>query len=220
MPDPIRPSATPLRVFIVDDHPLISSALEAAIRSADLEVVGSAETVQEAIEAAPGLRPDVVLVDIDLPDRSGLALVRELAPRLPETRILMLTVSADPADVVEAMRAGASGYLTKGIRPDALIRAIHGAASGQLAMSRGMAGGLIRDLLTAGRKDRSRTGGRDSLTHREVEVLRLVADGLTDVQIAETLSISPRTVESHVSKTLRKLGVQSRAEAGRQYRGS
>lgn len=209
----------PLRVFIVDDHPLISSALKAAIESADLQVVGAAETVQQAIDIAPGLRPDVILVDIDLPDRSGLALVRELAPRLPETRILMLTVSSAPADVLEAMRAGASGYLTKGIRPDALVRAIQGAAAGQLAMSRRMAAELIGDLLAAGRPERPMTG-RDSLTNREVEVLRLLADGLTDVQIAETLSISPRTAESHVSKVLRKLGVRSRAEAGRQYRGS
>ncbi len=219
MPD--ASAGRPLRVVIVDDHPLISSALQAAIEGPTLSVVGSAESADEAIRVVPGLRPDVVLVDIDLPDRSGIALVRELAPRLPDARILMLTVSTAPRDVLDAMRAGASGYLTKGLRPDALIRAIHGAAAGQLAMSRAMAADLVRQLVADGRGGRTGGGattGVEGLTAREAEVLRLVADGLTDGQIAEALSISPRTVETHVSNVLRKLGVRTRAEAGRQFR--
>jgi DNA-binding NarL/FixJ family response regulator len=149
----------------------------------------------------------------------GIRLVRELAPRLPETRIVMLTVSATDRDLVEAIRAGASGYLTKDLAPEALLRAVLGVHAGELAMSRRMAARVIRRLVAL--PYGGRPGPNDSrlavLSIREAEVLQFLAKGLTDRHIAETLTISPRTVETHVSSILHKLRARNRAEAARLY---
>jgi DNA-binding NarL/FixJ family response regulator len=159
------------------------------------------------------VEPDVMLVDIDLPDMNGVQLVRELASRLPECKIVMLTASGKTDDVVSAIRSGASGYLTKDMPGDALIRAVLGIAKGDLPMPRRLAAQLVSRLVRPSRRDET-TG----LSEREVEVLRLVADGLTDREIGEALGISPRTVGRHVGSILDKLGVRNRAEAARHYR--
>jgi len=211
----------PVRVMLVDDHALVRAAVRQAISAPDVEMVAEATTAEEALRIAPQVRPDVLLVDIDLPGMDGIRLVRELAPRLPETRIVMLTVSSADRDLVEAIRAGATGYLTKDLSPEALLRAVRGAHVGELAMPRGMAARLVRRLVDAG----SRTPGAagDSalagLSVREKEVLRLLAEGLTDREIATSLTISPRTVETHVSSILHKLRARNRAEAAIRYRG-
>lgn len=209
----------PLRVMLVDDHALVRGAIRQALESPDIEVVGEAGTAEEAIEMGSRLRPDVLLLDIDLPGLSGIEAVRELAPRLPDTRIVMLTVSTDRRDLLDAVRHGASGYLTKDLTGDALQRAVRGARHGDLAMSRGDAATVVEHLSRAAR---GRAGDPDSvealLSSREQDVLRLLADGLTDREIAIGLAISPRTVESHVSSVLRKLGVRNRAEAAQRYR--
>lgn len=208
----------PIRVMIVDDHALIRSAIRQALGASDVIVVGEAGSAEEALELAPQLRPDVLLIDIDLPGLSGIEAVRELAPRLPETRIVMLTASTDHRDLLEAVRHGATGYLTKDVGGDALLRAIRGLRHGHLAMSRGHAATVLEHLS----RTRSRPPTSDAmdaiLSSRERDVLRLLAEGLTDREIATGLAISPRTVESHVSSVLRKLGVRNRAEAAQHYR--
>lgn len=208
-----------LRVMIVDDHALVRAAVAQAITAPDVEVVAEAATAEEALKIAPDLRPDVMLVDIDLPGMDGIRLVRELAPRLPQTRIVMLTVSAADRDLVEAMRYGASGYLTKDLTPEALLRAVRSASTGELAMTRSMAGRLVRRLLGAGRNvpSRDKSAAMASLSAREREVLRLLAEGLTDREIATSLTISHRTVETHVSSILHKFGARNRGEAARRY---
>jgi DNA-binding NarL/FixJ family response regulator len=206
----------PLRVMLVDDHALVRSAIRQAITAADIEVVAESATAEEALDVAPQVRPDVLLLDLDLPGMTGLQLLRELSPRLPETQIVMLTVSSDTRDLVEAMRAGAVGYLTKDLSPDALQRTIRGIPKGDLPMSRRLAAELVRQLSGPGR-----AAGEDQglgLSGREDDVLRLLAAGLTDRGIAEALKISPRTVETHVGSILRKLGVRNRSEAARRYR--
>jgi DNA-binding NarL/FixJ family response regulator len=211
-----------IRVMIVDDHALVRAAIRQAITANDVEMVGEAAVAEEALEMAPRVRPDVLLVDIDLPGMDGLRLARELATRLPETRIVMLTVSTAERDVLDAMRYGASGYLTKDLSPEALLRTVRGVHAGELAMPRRMTARLVRRLVATSRH--APVTGDDpalaSLSVREEEVLRLLAGGLTDRAIAEALTISPRTVESHVGSILAKLGVANRAEAAARYRRS
>jgi two-component system nitrate/nitrite response regulator NarL len=206
--------------MLVDDHPLVRSAVRQALSEPDIELVGEAATADEAMALAPRTRPDVLLVDITLPGMNGLQLVRELAPRLPETRFVMLTVSTSERDLIQAMDNGATGYLTKDLTPEALLRAVRGAHSGDLAMPRRMAARLVNHLVDRTRRSPS-PGDRASvqaLSQREREVLRLLAEGLTDREIAESLTISARTVETHVSSVLHKLGVRNRAEAANRYR--
>ena len=205
--------------MLVDDHALIRSAIRQALEGDDLHVVGEAATAEEAIALAPTLRPDLLLLDIDMPGMSGIEAVRELAPRLPETRIVMLTVSTDRRDLIDAMRHGASGYLTKDLTGEALLRAVRGIQRGDLPMSRAHAAQVVEHLQRTSRSGSAEDGDISArLSSREYEVLRLLADGMTDREIAAGLAISPRTVESHVGSVLRKLGVRNRAEAAQRYR--
>lgn len=210
----------PMRVLLVDDHALVRSAIRQALEAPDIDVVGEASSAEEALSMATLLRPDLLLLDIDLPGLSGIDAVRELAPRLPDTRIVMLTVSTDRRDLLAAVRHGAFGYLTKDLSGDALLRAVRGIRRGDLPMSRSHAATVVESLA---RSARGRTSSEDDdlggvLSAREAEVLRFLADGLTDREIAGALAISPRTVESHVSSVLGKLGVRNRAEAAQRYR--
>ena len=207
-----------LRVMLVDDHALVRAAVRQAITAPDVEMVAEAATAEEALQLAPQIRPDVLLVDIDLPGMDGVGLVRELAPRLPDTRIVMLTVSSADHHLLDAMRYGARGYLTKDLSPEALLRAVRSAYDGELAMPRALAARLVHRLVeTSSRTADSADPALATLTMREEEVLRLLAEGLTDREIAGSLTISPRTVETHVSSVLHKLGARNRAEAARRY---
>jgi DNA-binding NarL/FixJ family response regulator len=206
-----------LRVMLVDDHALVRSAVRGALAAPDIEVVAEASSAEAAVDLALRERPDVILLDVDMPGMSGLQLIRELRPRLPDTQIVMLSVSGDERNVLEAMRHGASGYLTKDLGPEALQRAVRGIRDGDLAMSRRMAARTLRRFIEGG--SASAEGSALSvLSSRELQVLGNLADGLTDREIAEALVISPRTVESHVSSILRKLEVRNRAEAAMRYR--
>jgi two-component system, NarL family, response regulator DevR len=208
-----------LRIMLVDDHALVRSAIRQALEAPDVIVVGEASSAEEALELAPRLRPDVLLLDIDLPGLSGIEAVRELAPRLPDTRVVMLTVSTDRRDLLDAVRHGAAGYLTKDLTGDALLRAVRGLRRGDLAMSRGHAATVVEHLARSTRSGAPASDAIDGLlSSRERDVLRLLAEGMTDREIAAALAISPRTVESHVSSVLRKLGVRNRAEAAQRYR--
>ena len=212
--------AEPIRVMLVDDHALVRSAVRQALTAPDIEVVGEAATADEALLLAPELQPHILLLDINLPGTDGLRLLRELVPRLPATHIVMLTISDNRRDLSDAVRSGAAGYLTKDLSPEALQRAVRGIRSGDLAMSRSMAADVIRDLATGARRGTSDAADPRlaSLSGREDEVLRHLAEGLTDREIAERLGISPRTVETHVGSILHKLGVRNRAQAAAHYR--
>lgn len=205
----------PLRVMVVDDHALVRAAIRQAISSPGIEVIAEAATAAAALETAPEVVPDVLLLDLGLPDRNGLQVLRELRERLPSTQVVVLTISGSPRDVHEAVRSGAAGYLTKDLDPAALFRAIDGIRHGQLAMSRAIATEALREL----RDDWARAshGCDDRLTFREEEVLQLVADGMTDREIASRLGVSKRTAEAHVGHILRKLGVRNRARAARLF---
>jgi DNA-binding NarL/FixJ family response regulator len=213
----------PLRVMLVDDHALVRSAVRQALTVPDIEVVGEAASADDALLLAPQLRPDVLLLDINLPGSDGLRVLRELRPRLPETKIVMLTVSTERRDLLEAIREGAAGFLTKDLSPEALLRTVRGIRRGDLPMSRVMAADVIRSLANRPPPPAANPGTSDilsSLSAREGEVLRHLAGGLTDREIGEQLGISPRTVETHVGSILHKLNVRNRAEAARRYRES
>lgn len=204
--------------MLVDDHALVRAAVRQAMTAADIEMVADAATAEDALRLAPQVRPDVLLVDIDLPWMDGVDLVRELAPRLPETRIVMLTVSSADHHLLDAIRYGARGYLTKDLTPDALLRAVRSAYDGELAMPRRLAARLVHRLVESSKRSTTRDGAAlPGLSQREFEVLGLLAEGLTDRRIGEALTISARTVETHVSSILHKLGARNRAEAAQRY---
>ena len=207
-----------LRVMLVDDHALVRSAVRGALDAPDIEIVAEASSAEAALDVALRERPDVILLDVDMPGMSGLQLIRELRPRLPDTQIVMLSVSGDDRNVLEAMRHGAAGYLTKDLGPEALQRAVRGIRQGDLAMSRRMAARTLKRFIEGGAGGTGETSALGVLSSRELQVLGNLADGLTDREIAEALVISPRTVESHVSSILRKLEVRNRAEAALRYR--
>lgn len=208
------PTGPDLRVMLVEDHALVRDAIRRTLDVPGIRVVAEAASAEEALAIVMDHRPDVILLDIDLPGMSGVHLVRELSPRLPETHIVMLTGSLNRDDMVAAIRNGASGFLTKDTSPQGLVRAILGLREGDLPMPRRLAAELVRELVTTPAKGEGDSG----LSTREIEVLRLVTQGLTDRDIGEALGISPRTVGRHVGNVLDKLGVRNRAEAARRYR--
>ena len=180
-----RAGSQRLRVMLVDDHALVRSAVRQAIDAADVELVAEAATAEDAFALALAVRPDVMLLDIDLPGMNGIQMLEELAPRLPDTKIVMLTVSDSERDMIDALARGAAGYLTKDLSPEALLRALRGTQRGELAMSRRFAARAMRHFVEAARKGRRpQAGAIEGLSPRENDVLRMLADGLTDKEIA------------------------------------
>jgi DNA-binding NarL/FixJ family response regulator len=210
-----------LRIVLVEDNVAVRLAVGKALRTGDLEVVAELGTGEEALSEIPVLVPDVVLLDLELPGISGLHVVRQLAPRLPSVHFVMLTVSSESEDLLAAIGAGASGYLTKDIGPEGLRRAVRGIRDGDLPMPRRMAAAALRHFASAGRAwpaegPSARLLAR--LSPREREVLRLLSNGLTDREIAEALTLSPRTIGTHVGSILRKLEARNRAAAAWMFR--
>lgn len=217
-------AVAPARVLLVDDHPLVRAAVRQAISADDIEVVGEAGTADAAMQLAARLHPDLVLLDLDLPDRSGLAFLRDVRETQPELQVVVLTVSDADRDLIDAIDLGAVGYLTKDVAPDSLLRSVRAARAGDLPLPRRMATSVISRLAdepASASKDRgSEAAALERLTPRERQVLELIADGRTDRQAAEELGISVRTVEAHVGSILRALPAANRAEAARRYRAS
>lgn len=212
-------TATTTRVMLVDDHPLLRTAVAQAISAPDMTVVAEAGTAEEALAVASEVSPDLLLLDINLPGSSGLDLIRELRRRVPETKIVMLTVSTLQREADEALLNGAIGYLTKDLAPDALRRAVRSIQVGQLAMPRHMAAASLHRFADAAQRAApTAASGLPGLSAREREVLRFLAEGMTNRQIADALTLSPRTIERHVGSILDKLDVPNRAAAARAYR--
>lgn len=207
------------RVVLVEDHPMVRRAIRDVIKRTNLEVVGEFAGAEEAARHLPGLRPDVVLVDLSLPGRSGLTFIREMRAVLPRTQFIVLSASHDEQDVVEAVRAGARGFLSKDLDVTGLTRALTALERGELPFSRRLEA-MLFERFVFNRSHRETDADRLSeLTLRENEILVLLTEGLTDREIAERLVIGRRTVETHVTHILHKLGVSRRAEAARIYRG-
>jgi DNA-binding NarL/FixJ family response regulator len=211
-----------VRVMVVDDHPIWRDAAARTLTEAGYSVVATAGNGAQALRVAAATRPDVVLLDLNLPDLPGAQVTRQLLAALPDVRVLILSASGERQDVLDAVTAGASGYLLKSAEPTELTAAVHSTAAGRAVFTPGLAGlvlGEYRRLAQSGTPGAGGQGGGSTagprapqLTERETEVLRLVATGLTYPQIAERLSLSPRTVQNHVQNTLSKLQLHNKAQ--------
>jgi DNA-binding NarL/FixJ family response regulator len=194
------------RVIVVDDHALFRDGVRARLAGA-VELVGEAGTVEEAVAVIRAERPDVVLLDVHMPDGGGLAVVAAIREELPEVRFLALSVSDAPGDVIDLVRAGASGYVTKSIEPGDLAGAVCKVAAGEAVFTPSLAGFVLDDAQA--------DPELASLTPRECEVLRLIARGYLYKEVALDLEISVKTVEHHVSAVLRKLQLTNRHQLSR-----
>ncbi len=199
-----------LRIVVADDHTVVQEGLRALLSAVDgYELVGVAGTGNEAVRAAVTLRPDVVVMDIQMPGMTGIEATREIARVAPEVAVLMLTMFEDDDSVFAAMRAGALGYVLKGAPPADMIRAITSVAAGEAIFGTGVA----RRALTYLTRPRADSVAFPELTAREREVLDLIAAGITNAAIASRLGLAPNTVSNHISNIFAKLRVASRAEA-------
>jgi DNA-binding NarL/FixJ family response regulator len=204
-----------LRVLIVDDHALFRRGLQMVLQQEeDIEVVGEAADGAEAIEQAVELMPDVVLMDVRMPKRSGIEATQQIRDSLPHAKILMLTISDEEQDLYEAIKAGASGYLLKEISIEEVADAIRSVWAGQSRISPSMASKLLSEFAAMSKRaDERQQVPAPRLTEREMEVLRLVAQGLNNRDIAAQLFISENTVKNHIRNILEKLHLHSRMEA-------
>ncbi|AYC41379.1 response regulator [Streptomyces griseorubiginosus] len=203
-----------IRVLLADDQTLVRAAFAMLVASArDMEVVGEAGSGREAVGAAREVRPDLVVMDIRMPDLDGIEATRLIAAdeTLAGVRVLVLTTYDTDENIVEALRAGASGFLVKDTRPAELLDAIRTVAAGEALLSPGPTARLIERFLRSP-SPAVATGGPECLSDREREVLALVARGLNNTEIAEALGLSPLTAKTHVSRIMGKLGARDRAQ--------
>jgi NarL family two-component system response regulator LiaR len=206
VPSPQRADQGRIRILIADDHEIVRQGLRTFLElDPTLEVVGDAANGTQAVRLAHRLRPDVVLMDLVMPEMDGIAATVAIRRELPDTHVLVITSMLEDASVGEAVRAGAVGYLLKDTRASDLRQAIKAAAVGQVQLSPAAAARLMREMTAPERLD--------ALSEREMEVLRLLAHGSANKQIARDLGIAEKTVKTHVSSILGKLGVQSRTQA-------
>jgi DNA-binding NarL/FixJ family response regulator len=201
--------ATPVTVFLLDDHDVVRDGLRAVLEAAGLVVVGDASTAAEALRRAPAVRAQVAILDIELGEGDGVSVCRELRTAVPETAVLMLTSHDDDEALFASIMAGAAGYLLKQIKGLDLVNAVRKVAAGQ---------SLLDPSVTARVLERLRSGPREDprlvlLTEQERKVLELVADGMTNRQIGNQLHLAEKTVKNYMSSVLAKLGLASRTQA-------
>jgi len=201
-----------VRVLLVDDQNLFRRGLATLLASSeDLEVVGEAADGREALEKARSLRPDVVLMDVHMPVCDGIQATQLIKAERPKTKVVVLTVSEDDADLFRAINSGAEGYLLKNLYPDDLFQSIHSVMAGESPVSPAMAGHLLQEIRQPSR--RQGQGPASELTPREREILQLVAEGLSNAEIASRLYVVEGTVKNHLHNVLGKLQLSNRVQA-------
>lgn len=199
-----------MRVLVADDHSLFRDGIASLLEAAGHEVVAQVGNGQLAVTEAERLRPDVILMDLSMPVMDGLEALRQIHAARPETQVVMLTVSDEDPTLLEAVRAGARGYLLKNLNADVFLQLLAGLEQGEAAMTRQTTTRLMEGLSGRVREPAEPSPG---LTARELELLKLVASGLSNKAIAQTLSVSVNTVKYHMKNVLEKLGAQNRTDA-------
>jgi DNA-binding NarL/FixJ family response regulator len=202
-----------LRVLLVDDHDLFRTGLKNLLEEQGVHVVGEAPNGQTALRLATELVPDVVIMDLNMPGLSGVETTRHLTGIAPLARVVVLTISVDDEDVMNAVMAGACGYLLKDSSIDDLLAGIRAAASGESLISPQIASKVLQRLRSQGKSEDAAATIRAELSDREVEVLKLIANGKDNAEIARELFISPKTVKNHISNILMKLQIDNRIQA-------
>jgi DNA-binding NarL/FixJ family response regulator len=203
-----------IRVLLVDDHDFFRTGLRSLLAEhPEIEVVGEAPDGKSGLELYPRRKPDVVLMDLNMPGASGIETTRRLLSSWPDARVLVLTVSVDDAAVLDAVRAGAAGYIVKDAVIDEIVRGIRAASSGQFLASPRVSGALVAAAEDVSTRTEEVKRVASTLSEREMNVLRLIAEGKGNLEISEELYISPSTVKHHVGEILDKLGVGNRVEA-------
>ncbi|WP_026178849.1 response regulator [Streptomyces hokutonensis] len=204
----------PIRVFLVDDHEVVRRGLTDLLDTeADISVVGDAGSLSHALARGPALRPDVAVLDVRLPDGDGITVCRELRSQMPELACLMLTSFDDEEALLDAIMAGAAGYVLKQIKGSDLVSAVRTVASGQPMLDPATTARLMRSLRADPAEERDVAPELAGLSPRERDILALIGDGLTNRQIGGRLYLSEKTVKNHISRLLAKLGVQRRVQA-------
>jgi len=207
-------ASSPVRVMVVDDHPLWRDAVERDLAEAGFDVVAVAANGREALARFPAARPDVVLLDLQIPAPDGVQVTAEMVQQDPSIRVLILSASGEHTDVLAAVKAGATGYLVKSASREELLSAVRRVAEGDAVFTPGLAGLVLGEFQRI--SDAPTTDpAEQQLTQRETEVLKMVAKGMSYRQIAERLVLSHRTVQNHVQNTLRKLQMHNRVELTR-----
>jgi DNA-binding NarL/FixJ family response regulator len=202
----------PIRVMVVDDHPMWRDAVARDLAEAGFEVVAAVGDGAQALRVAPAAAPDVVVLDLQLPDVSGVEVVLGLLAARPGVRVLMLSASGEQQDVLDAVKAGAAGYVTKSVGRAELIAAVQRTAAGDAVFTPGLAALVLGEFRRLASVPAAAADTAPPLTDRETEILRMVATGLSYRQIAERLVLSHRTVQNHVQNTLSKLQLHNRVE--------
>ncbi|MFI0966301.1 response regulator [Streptomyces sp. NPDC021080] len=204
----------PIRVFLLDDHEVVRRGLTDLLDAEpDISVVGDADSVEHALVRGPALRPDVAVLDVRLPDGDGISVCRELRSQMPELSCLMLTSFDDEEALLDAIMAGAAGYVLKQIKGSDLISAVRTVASGQSMLDPTTTARLMRKLRTDPAEEQPLSHELAGLSPRERDILALIGDGLTNREIGKELYLSEKTVKNHISRLLAKLGVQRRVQA-------
>jgi DNA-binding NarL/FixJ family response regulator len=200
-----------IKVMVVDDHPMWREGVARDLTEAGFEVVATAADGRQALARFPAARPDVIVLDLQIPEPNGVAVTASVVEQNPDVRVLILSASGEQADVLEAVKAGATGYLVKSASRQELIAALQRVAEGDTVFTPGLAGLVLGEYRRLSETPSS-SQDRPRLTERETEVLRLVAKGLSYKQIADRLVLSHRTVQNHVQNTLRKLQLHNRVQ--------
>jgi DNA-binding NarL/FixJ family response regulator len=210
---PANKALDEVRVLVVDDHDLFRTGLKTLLEEQGVNVVGEAPNGQTAIRLASELAPDVIIMDLNMPGLTGVETTRKLTGIVPLTRVVVLTISADDDDVMDAVMAGACGYLLKDSSIQELIGGIRAAAAGESLISPQIAAKVLRRLRSQSSSVDAAETIRAELSDREIEVLKLIANGKDNAQIARELFISPKTVKNHISNILMKLQIENRIQA-------